>query len=403
MAIEIHFTKAVIEKLPIPKNKDRERYRDDEISALELVAFGSGKKTFCVYKRIGTKPTRIKLGVFPDMSVDMARKEAQTKLGEIAQGNNPADQKSAQRKQITFGEMYNLYMEKHSKINNKSWPFNQHMYDLHLEKRFASKKLSEITPDKIRDLHLSLGKTAKSAANRVLDLISAMFSKAIEWELFYGDNPAKKVRRFKMQSRDRFLRPDEMPKFFAALSQETNEAAVDYVMLSLYTGARKSNVLSMRWEELNLEADKPYWRIPGDKSKNSEHMIIPLSPPAMDILEKRKAEKQDSQFVFPSYGKTGHLKDPKKAWKRILQNAGINDLRIHDLRRTLGSWLAASGANSFMIGKALGHKSIQSTSIYARLAMDPVADSMDIATKAMVDAGRVKKKVKKPNATKSGK
>jgi integrase len=92
-------------------------------------------------------------------------------------------------------------------------------------------------------------------------------------------------------------------------------------------------------------------------------------------------------WVFPSTGKTGHLVEPKKAWKRILERADLSDLRIHDLRRSLGSWQAATGASLSIIGKSLGHKNINSTAIYARLNIDPVRESMETATSAMMVAG----------------
>ena len=102
---------------------------------------------------------------------------------------------------------------------------------------------------------------------------------------------------------------------------------------------------------------------------------------------KRRKKDADSVWVFPGTGKEGHLVDPKKAWLRITKRGGFEDLRIHDLRRTLGSWLAASGVSLPIIGKTLGHKSSQSTQIYARLNLDPVRESLKKATDAMFALG----------------
>jgi integrase len=110
---------------------------------------------------------------------------------------------------------------------------------------------------------------------------------------------------------------------------------------------------------------------------------------AIEILNDRRA-KTNSEWVFPSDGSaSGHLADPKKAWQRILARAEIKDLRIHDLRRSLGSWQASTGASGYVIGKSLGHKSQQATQIYARLNLDPVRESVERATQAMMAAGRV--------------
>jgi integrase len=113
-----------------------------------------------------------------------------------------------------------------------------------------------------------------------------------------------------------------------------------------------------------------------------------LVPEALTILEQRKAEAS-GPWVFPGPGVTGHLVEPKKAWKRILTRAGIEDLRLHDLRRSLGSWQAATGANLSIIGKTLDHKNVSTTAIYARLNLDPVRASMEQATQAMFDAAGI--------------
>jgi integrase len=149
--------------------------------------------------------------------------------------------------------------------------------------------------------------------------------------------------------------------------------------MSLLTGARRSNVLAMNWREINLENKS--WRI--EETKNGESQTIHLPDQAIKILTRRM-ELRYSDWVFPSStSASGHIEEPKKIWKRVLAAAGIENLRIHDLRRTLGSWQAATGANSYIIGKSLGHKTQQATAIYARLNLDPVRESVNKATDAM--------------------
>ncbi len=151
--------------------------------------------------------------------------------------------------------------------------------------------------------------------------------------------------------------------------------------MSLLTGARRSNVLAMNWNDVNLERGE--WRI--RETKNGTPQSVPLVPDAIAILEARKnsAVCADSDFVFPGTGESGHLVEPKKAWKIVLDKAGIADLRLHDLRRTMGSWQAGTGANLSVI---VNHKSTQTTAIYARLWMEPVRNSMETAASAMLQA-----------------
>jgi integrase len=141
----------------------------------------------------------------------------------------------------------------------------------------------------------------------------------------------------------------------------------------------------MRWDEISL--DEGIWRIPVTKNGTSQN--VTLSPEAVIVLRNRM-ESAESDYVFPGAGATGHLMEPKKAWARILKNAELEDLRIHDLRRTLGSWQAKTGASLSIIGKSLNHKTHQATAIYARLDLDPVRASVNTATSAMLAAAGVK-------------
>jgi len=196
-------------------------------------------------------------------------------------------------------------------------------------------------------------------------------------------NPAQRITQFKEVSRERFLQPDELKNFFQAVADEKNETIRDYILISLLTGARRSNVLSMQWGEISFE--RAEWRIP--ETKNGTSHTLPITTQAMQILKQRK-ELKDSNFVFSGTGKSGHLVEPKKGWIRIKDRAGIKDLRLHDLRRSLGSWQAITGASLTIIGKTLAHMDVSTTAIYARLNNDPVREAMETATRAMMNAGK---------------
>jgi integrase len=198
---------------------------------------------------------------------------------------------------------------------------------------------------------------------------------------------------FKETSRDRFLQPSELKRFFDSLNQEdTSEILRDYILLSLFTGARRANVLSMLWTEIDL--DQKVWRIPANKSKNGEAMTVPLVEEVIEIIQRRKTGAK-SVFVFPGTGKSGHYMEPKRAWTTFLKRAGLNDIRIHDLRRTLGSYQTITGASSTIVGKTLGHKSPEATAVYARLNLDPIRNSMERAVEAIKIAGAQKDNILK--------
>ena len=185
-------------------------------------------------------------------------------------------------------------------------------------------------------------------------------------------------------SRDRFLRGDEIPRFFSALESESEQNR-DYFLLALLTGGRKSNVLSMRWQDIDFNLE--HWRVPREKSKNGQPMLIPLTNPAIEILVRRQ-NVIHSEFIFPGQGVTGHMTSPKASWKRVLKKANLENVRPHDLRRTLGSWMVNTGASIAIVGGALGHKDSASTKVYARFAIDPIKGAMEIASNAMMNAAK---------------
>ena len=264
--------------------------------------------------------------------------------------------------------MFAEFMERYSKKFKKTWRFDEREiknYASHL----LSRKASHITKVQVLELHEKIGaESGIYQANRVLERIRAIYNKAIEWG-WEGTNPTLGIKKFKEKSRQRFLRKDEIPRFFKALTEEENTTVRDYILISLLTGARRTNVLQMKWDEVNFNLSE--WHI--KETKNGEPHTIPLTSSALEILQTRR-KGAESPYVFPGSGKAGHLADPKKAWKRILSRAEITDLRIHDLRRTLGSWMGALGATTAIIGKTLAHKSSEATKVYERIDIDPVRE-----------------------------
>lgn len=382
---KINFTKNTLLNLSLPQKGKRDYYYDLKEKSLVLDVKNTGSKSFYLYRRINGTPERIFLGIFPDTTIEQARKLASQKKGEIASGINPKDKITAIKKEVTFGFMFEEFMERYSKKHKRSW-----IYDDREVKRFLphwfNRKASSISKQEVQVLHEKMHEeNGLYQANRILERIRAIYNKHIEWG-WNGSNPTIGIKKFKEQSRDRFIQPDELPKFFEALNEELNTTARDYIWISLLTGARKSNVLAMRWDEIHFTRKE--WRIP--ETKNGEPVTLPLAEPVIKILSARAKE---SEFVFPSTESvTGHIQDPQKAWRRILKKANIKDLRIHDLRRTLGSWQVATGASLSVIGKSLGHKTQAATAIYARLNLDPVRDSVNKAATAMLEFMNAKNK-----------
>jgi integrase len=308
----------------------------------------------------------------------------------IAQGKNPADVKRAVRDEMTLRELFDAYLERHAKLHNKRWADDEGTFNLNFS-GWKFRKISSITKLDVVTLHARIGRTrGKYAANRAVELLGTMFNRAREWG-WEGENPAAGVKAFREHKRARFMDGAELQAFFKALLAEPNETMRDFFLVALLTGARRSNVQAMRWPEINWDSGS--WMIPDEKAKGGEAMNLALSPAVIRILEQRQQTATESEtkseWVFPGVGKTGHITEVKSAWQRITKAAKLTDLRVHDLRRTLGSWQAAQGTSLQIIGKSLGHTSLEATKIYARLQLDPIRAAVTQAGDAMLLAGGI--------------
>lgn len=378
-----NFTKPHLNKLPTPDKGKRAYYYDTKINGFGIAVTDKGTKTFLVYRKIKGKPERITIGRYPDVSLDEARAQAHEINAAIARGENPNAERRKD-KEWTLAHLFNLYLKHYAKAHKKTWAEDEAQYQRYLQD-WGERRLSSLQKTDIQERHLNIGEEhGHYAANRVLSLLQTLFNQAQAWG-WDKPNPVQGVKRFKEKSRERFLQAEELPRFFQALEEETNDNIRDYVWLSLLTGARRSNVLSMRWEDIHF--DTAIWFIP--ETKNGTAQRLPLVDKALDILRERRAAHPQAEFVFPSHSKTGHLTEPKKAWKKLLERAQLEDLRLHDLRRSLGSWQAATGANLSVISKTLNHKDLATTGIYARLDLEPVREAMEKATTAMLEATQV--------------
>lgn len=445
----------------MPDKGQRITVYDTKIPKLACRVTHAGARTFYVVTRVRGEMEWLHLGSLSEMTVEQARKQAAKILGQFAEGKNPAEAKREAKSELTLGEAFRTYMSNHVVAHGiKSADNLIQMWERCLGKmpdtpkkkhsrprtkhpqgvNWDGTKLGQITRDDVEKLHVAMGKTTPILANRVIELLSAIFNR------LGLQNPTAGIKPFKEQKRDRFLQEAELPRFFSALSEDTSTDFRDFVTLALLTGARRGNVLAMRWADIDF--DRAVWRIRGAEFKNGELMDIPLVPEAISILTARKPNASGS-FVFPADSKTGHMTPPKKRWaqlfdraelteltKRIAavggefkwlsdgtesleraliraramtselkidtRGARLHDLRLHDLRRSLGSWQAILGASLPIVGRSLGHKSPAATAIYARLHIDPVRASVEAATSKMLVMGGVKRE-QQPAVRKAGK
>lgn len=379
------FSKRRLEALPVPQDR-RVYYHDLTTDGLQLCITPKGARTFYFRRWCNGCAARIPLGKFPAMTVEQAQRQAKTLTGQIAAGGDPQAARQARRHEATLAELWENYLELHAKPRKKSWKDDERQYNKYLAP-LHNKRLSAITQAVVAKWHGSIAKDhGPIQANRCKALLATMFSKASAAVGYTGPNPVAGVANFPEQSRERFLLPAEMKAFFTAL------AALDpywqaFFLLCLFTGSRRGNVASMEWNEIDLE--NAVWHIPQTKTKNKKPTTLSLCAPALAILKKRHEQRNGSPYVFPAFKGDGHVIDPRKQWDRLLTTAKLENLHMHDLRRTQGSWQAAMGISLAIIGKSLGHADLKSTQVYSRLQLDPVKDAVSRASGAMIEAAGV--------------
>ena len=393
-----------LDALTCPKGRRHHRAMDSKVQGLGIRVRPSGAKTFVFYRRLpdnnesARKIIEFTIGKYGDVSIEQARLKATELNHLIGRGKDPS---LAEPAPPTYGEIFKRYIDEYASLHTVTWKEIEKNHTRHFT-QFDKRPISKITREQVQSWVNSLAKTSgKYSANRNYTTLRAVFSWAIGQGIYNGESPCIGISTFKPQARERFLQPgDEFKRFANALNAEPYPLISDFFWMCLFTGARVSNVMAMRWDEVNFDLQQ--WRIPRTKSGDSQ--TIPLTLNALEILRTRKdADDFHPVWVFPSdrkgwkTGDKGHIISPRKAFQRIVERAKIEDLRIHDLRRTAGSYMAIQNVSPTIIGKALGHRSMQSTAIYARLTQDPVRQALENAQAALADPKKLiqKAQVKK--------
>lgn len=398
----IALTKGDIDKVSVPKKDKRIYYYFKKVPGLTLQVTSNGIKTFQVFKRIKgvSSPYRKVLGKYPMLSPDSASRLARVELGLLESSGDPRiKRKEEAQMSMTYGDLYERYMNEYAKQHTKGWKDTEASYKLYFKTHWHRRTVGGIKHSELEAWVNNLGETSgKATANRNLDIFAAILHWGIKKQIIkLTHDPSTGITRFKTKARERFLMPNEFEKFKKALDTEPSQTMKDFFWMLLYTGIRSGNVMAMRWDQ--IQWDLKQWIIPD--TKNDDSQIVNLVPDAMKILQERYDTRQNEDWVFPSTinrgrkSQSGHLEEPKGAWKELLKRAGLYSedktkrLRIHDIRRTVGSYMAIQGVDSKVIGKALGHRSSAATAIYARLTQDPVRIALLNAVNAFGNANKL--------------
>lgn len=268
------------------------------------------------------------------------------------------------------------------------------LYRPHLKKRFGGRSLHFLARH-VQQIHRSLS-DRPAAANRLLIVIKNLYTHAAQAGYWSGVNPTidpvrgRGIKKYTIKSRMRYLTTDELRDVSAAIEAECDPWP-DFFPLLLLTGVRKGTLRQATWAQFDLNAAQPIWAIP--TTKNGEPLILPLVPTAVEILKRRRKAmcvakgKRSHGWVFPRKGNPAvPIRDTREAWERILVAAGVEGVRIHDIRRTHGTLATLGGATLQAVGRSLGHKSVQATQVYARADITAAAQAAAIVEARLLEA-----------------
>ena len=353
----IKITNRAVEKLAPPERGYIIAW-DKQVKGFACRVTAAGVRSFILNYRLRGQERRKTLGRYGTLAADEARKLAKAWLRDIAEGTDPAKERDAQKKRMTFAELAEQYIEEHAKPEKSPTAAKEDERKLRtvLIPAWGDRPAEEITRLDVTKLRNRMKKEISHiTANRYVALLGKMFALAVVWGIRPG-NPARGIKPEAEDPRDRWLRPDEIRRMFESLAQEHDPIIRGALSFLLLTGARRSEALSARWADINFDA--ALWRIPKTKAKKVQ--TIPISGHAMAVLQSLP-RVEGCPWVFPGHKHGQHLVNLSKPWQRVRKRAGLEDVRIHDLRRSLGSMMVQAGASLYVAQRALRHSDSRTT------------------------------------------
>jgi integrase len=363
-------TKTAVERAA--PRAQRYRLNDTLVPGLCLLVLPSGQRTYYLRHRVDGQQRELKLGTPVELSPDQARELARAALARVRAGGDPGAERRAAREAPTIEALAARHLQAHAS-RKRSGRNDEILWRRHLLPAFSRVRVAALTREQVREWHACHPQPA--TANRALEVLGVAMGLAEEWGWRpVGSNPARGVRAHPERQRRRYASPEELTRLRAAMQRW--EAAgplairwrfIQLVRLLLLTGARLREVMCAQWSEIDW--GRGVLRVPAERGKTGAAEVR-LSDRAVEVLRALEAAAGGGRWVIP--GETGErpLVGYRRMWLALLEEAGVADLRVHDLRHTFASYSLSGGQTLGTVGQLLGHRSTQTTSRYAHLVDD---------------------------------
>ena len=376
-------TPKFVRDVACPAGKKRLDFFDADLSGFLLEVRESGGKTYHVrYRNPRGVVKQIKVGSAKVLKVEEARKQAQKILAQVSLGGDPTEEKAALKAVPTFAEFAADRYMPFVKGYKRSWKSDDCYLRHHVLAAFGKKYLDEINKHDVIAFHHGMRAKgyAPGTCNRCLILMRYAMNLAVRWEIpGMTANPTKDVPLFENPNmKERYLTKDEAQRLYEAVCGSDNPMLRYIVPMLILTGARKREVLDAKWEDFDIAGQQ--WRIPTTKAGKPRY--VPLSTGALHLLASiPRREGCPWAFANPKTGKP--YVSFYISWNTARTQAGLADVRIHDLRHSFASFLVNAGRSLYEVQKILGHTQVKTTQRYAHLAQGTLIDAADEVAKAV--------------------
>lgn len=361
-----HITLSFVKSLQLERPSKRIMYMDADFRSLLLEVRPTGAGTWYFRYDSKGKYKLFKIGSMEEVSVLEAKAKAfELQHSLLLHGGELGLPGEFSAHRLTFSAFIHEHYAMHAKNRKRSWSAEQRILRREIMPIFGEMRLNAVTRfTVILWLEGVIGRgLAPSTCNRALFLLKYIFSCARRWG-FIAESPAKDVSALpEREFRERYLSEKEACQLLDVLLEEKDQQAAHAIRLLLFTGARKSEILAARWE--NVDVERRLLTVPLSKSGKARH--IPLSDAALQVLADLP---QRSEWLFPSPRKDGHITSVFIVWDRVRTKAGLQDVRLHDLRHSFASFLVNGGFSLYEVQKILGHHNPKVTARYAHLTQE---------------------------------
>ena len=308
-------------------------YWDLALPGFGLRKFPNGRGSYVCSYRFQMRKRMADLGRADSVTLDQARRKAKAYFAAAADSKDPKSAIDEMRDAITAKELATQYLEQHAKLKKRTWKADESFLDRYFIPRLGSHLASCVTRAEISAMHSEIGKAHPYAANHYIGVIRKMFNFGRRIGLVPDEmrNPGAEIDRFPEFKRRRYVTPAELPVLARAINSEPNEFAAHAFWLLLLTGLRRNEILGAKWADIDWDAKTLFI----GKTKNGESVLTPLSRAAVARLEQIPKIK-DNPYIICGALPEQPLRYLDSMWRRIRDETGFKDLRIHDLRRTVG-------------------------------------------------------------------